>query len=97
MAEHVVVRHKMLEGFLQELRVELLPGFKQYRLIPVVRVWKLLLEEPALKRKHWNSACDQTLLSLDELRCTGRGCQLRDRLAFEDLFGGEGYPCLVGS
>ena len=91
-----MVQEQVLQGPLHQSRIQGLPHFQQNSLVPVVRVRKVLFEEPVLDGSQRYRAGHQTLFGLDGRGCAGRR-QLGDRLVLKQLFGGEAEARLIGS
>ena len=95
-AERIVVQEQVLQGLPHQSRVQGLLHFQQDRLVVVVGVSKMLLEEPPLYGRKRHHASHRTLFGLDRRGRASRR-QLGDRLVLKQLFGGEAKPRLIGS
>ncbi len=91
----MVLRHDFERALGELHRVERGGDLQQQRLVEVMRLGEILLEEPPLHRGQGRSPGDRPLLRLDGLRLTHLGRQLRDGRVLEQLLGRQSKPCLV--
>src|SRR5918911_2614680 len=90
-----MVQEQVSKSLLQQCGVEWLPRFETDGLIPMMWVGELLLEEPALDGRERQTICHHALFGTGSHAHARHGCQLRDCLVLEKLFGGQSKPCLM--
>src|SRR5713101_4628433 len=83
---------KALHRLLESCRIEDLTSLEQDRLVVVLRVEQLLLEEPVLDGCQRSRSGHEPLFGFDPERTLCNLCELGDRLALEELPGRQTQP-----
>ncbi|CRX15024.1 hypothetical protein PAERUG_P54_1_London_24_VIM_2_04_13_02982 [Pseudomonas aeruginosa] len=88
-AQGIMLFDQRRQGPLQRLRVERLAGFQQQRLVPVMALGDILLEETLLDRHQWHRAENRPLIDKLPRIEPHSPCQSLYRLVLEQILGSK--------
>ncbi|MNJ42314.1 hypothetical protein D3C77_372780 [compost metagenome] len=96
-AQSVVLLDQLLQGLLQRLGLQTFGRCQQYRLVPVLRLRHIAVEEPVLDRRQCRATAQWPLVDLAVITAPDHSGQGLDGLVLEQVTRGEMQPGLTGS